>query len=129
MQKSLSLCLHEKPSMANMSDMAKRIAERRGIRIDRIARRTKEGMICWFCENAPELAFGVVPPCHFRRKVPPPAYAGVVPTVADVPRSAMAMGRPIAIPPPTVEDIFECAGQEATTDEENENPDNWNLEV
>jgi hypothetical protein len=37
------------------------IAAIRKVRLDRIVRRTKDGMTCWLCENAPELALGIAP--------------------------------------------------------------------
>jgi hypothetical protein len=39
----------------NLMDLAEKIAAQKQIKIDRAAKRMKEGLICWFCENAYDL--------------------------------------------------------------------------
>jgi hypothetical protein len=43
--------------------IADQIAAARDLSLDRMARRTKDGILCWLCENAPELAIGIPPSC------------------------------------------------------------------
>jgi hypothetical protein len=128
----LSFCLNGKMSMVNLLEIAKIIARQRGIKIDRVARRTREGIMCWFCENAPELACGRLLDSYFWHRVAPPAYANMVITGADVPRNPGpigASGDRMGMGQPTTDDIFHFAGEQATTDEENENTDNWQLSL
>jgi hypothetical protein len=54
-------------SMPSITRLAEWIAEARRARIDCMARRLKEAMICWLCENAPELAFGFALPVPAER--------------------------------------------------------------
>jgi hypothetical protein len=39
----------------DMLSFAKDLAQPRGLKIDRLAQRTKNGLICWFCENYRDL--------------------------------------------------------------------------
>jgi hypothetical protein len=41
---------------SNLQDLAESLIRQRGLpAIDRLARRKKPGLICWFCENCPDL--------------------------------------------------------------------------
>jgi hypothetical protein len=55
MSQFLTKFLHGKASRAMLKDLARKLARTKGIRVDRASNRTKEGLICWFCEYAPEL--------------------------------------------------------------------------
>jgi hypothetical protein len=44
-----------------LMDLAQRISAQKGIKIDRCARRIKDGLICWFCENAQRIVQQPVP--------------------------------------------------------------------
>jgi hypothetical protein len=48
-----------KPSIVRLADA---VAAKKGVKIDRRAKRTKEGLLCWLCENAPELMLERKPP-------------------------------------------------------------------
>jgi hypothetical protein len=39
----------------SLLQFAKAVAKKKGISVDRLARRQKDSLICWFCENCPEL--------------------------------------------------------------------------
>jgi hypothetical protein len=58
MTEFLTKFLHGKASRETLKDFARKLAQTKGIRVDRAATRTKEGLICWFCESAPELLTG-----------------------------------------------------------------------
>jgi hypothetical protein len=51
-----------KLTKAVLMSLAKRIAEQKGIKIDRGAKRLKDCLICWFCEHASELLVDLVAP-------------------------------------------------------------------
>jgi hypothetical protein len=56
MTESLKVWLNGDMSMAKLSQFAQSLATCKRRRIDRLSKRTKEGLICWLCETAPELA-------------------------------------------------------------------------
>jgi hypothetical protein len=58
MLNALNFCLHGELSMVKIAQVVESVAARKDVRVDRLARRTKDGLICWLCENAPELALG-----------------------------------------------------------------------
>jgi hypothetical protein len=87
---SLVFCFGGNVSMSDIMRIAEPIAEMRQIRIDRMARRTKSGMICWLCENAPELSVGLVP-AYLRQSTPPPMPPA--PTPPPLPAPAVAFFR------------------------------------
>jgi hypothetical protein len=65
--RALDVILRGEVTKTKMEEFAERIAKAKGVRVDRLSRRTKEGLICWLCEWAPELAFGMS-----NRPIPPP---------------------------------------------------------
>jgi hypothetical protein len=40
---------------ANLINIAESVAQTKGFKVDRLARRSKDCLICWFCEIAPEI--------------------------------------------------------------------------
>jgi hypothetical protein len=84
MTKSLDVWLHGDLSMARLSELAKSVATSKALRIDRLAKRTKEGLICWLCENVPELTLGWAAPtaqCAPPPPRPPPPPPSAPPSV------------------------------------------------
>jgi hypothetical protein len=73
--------------------LAKAVAQWKGAKIDRLAKRTKEGLLCWLCEYAPELAWGV----------PIPAIPAIpeIPAIPAIP--AVPAIPPVAAPQPPAE--------------------------
>jgi hypothetical protein len=99
--RSVAALLKGDTSMTGITHIAEQIAVARGIRIDRMARRMKDGMVCWLCENAPELALGYVP-VHGRQSGPAVAAERYLP-----PQPAPAPVPPVPpVPPPPVRDLF-----------------------
>jgi hypothetical protein len=62
MARFLASLLHGETSKPRMLQLAERIARERHVKIDRLAKRSKECLICWFCEVAPDLLTGFLPP-------------------------------------------------------------------
>jgi hypothetical protein len=58
MNDGLKIWLNGDLSMDRLLQFAQSLAASKAVRLDRLAKRTKEGPICWFCENAPEVACG-----------------------------------------------------------------------
>jgi hypothetical protein len=52
MARILDAALGGKATKQNLMALAEKIASEKRIKIDRGAKRMKEGLICWFCENA-----------------------------------------------------------------------------
>jgi hypothetical protein len=52
MTQILNAALGGKATRENLLDLAEKLAAQKQLKIDRCARRMKEGLICWFCENA-----------------------------------------------------------------------------
>jgi hypothetical protein len=65
MAQILNAVLGGKATKQNLMDLAEKIAAQKQIKIDRAAKRIKEGLICWFCENACDLAVQEASPQHF----------------------------------------------------------------
>jgi hypothetical protein len=51
----LSRTLKGGTKMRSLLNLAQMLAEKKGRRLDRAARRTKDGLICWFCESVPDI--------------------------------------------------------------------------
>jgi hypothetical protein len=104
---SLSLWLRGNTSLAALTTVAECIADARGIRIDRMARRMKGAMICWLCENAPQLALGFGPTYFPQNRVPIPVDGANFrnlpprPVAASVPAPLSHPPPPPPPPPPT----------------------------
>jgi hypothetical protein len=81
------------------------IAEAKGIKLDRLAKRSKECLICWFCEVAPDLITQPIPsdPDSEEAMKSPPAQSASGPRVAcpvlspDMESDVMMGDDPIAI--------------------------------
>jgi hypothetical protein len=81
------------------------IAEAKGIKLDRLAKRSKECLICWFCEVAPDLIAQPIPPDRDSEEAmkSPPTQSASVPPVAcpvlspDMESDVMTGDDPIAI--------------------------------
>jgi hypothetical protein len=43
---------------SKLMELARSVAAEKGLTIDRGAKRMKDGLICWFCENIPQLLVG-----------------------------------------------------------------------
>jgi hypothetical protein len=56
MVQNLAILLHHDLSRTNLLQFLRFVANRKGAIIDRTEKRSREGMICWLCETAPELA-------------------------------------------------------------------------
>jgi hypothetical protein len=54
MTQILNAVLGGKVTKQHLMELAVKIAAAKGIKIDRGAKRLKDGLICWFCENACE---------------------------------------------------------------------------
>jgi hypothetical protein len=52
MSRFLSRALGRQMTRTNLLKLAEQIATARGVKLDRLAKRTKEVLIVWFCENA-----------------------------------------------------------------------------
>jgi hypothetical protein len=55
---NLKIWLQGEVTMVRLLALSQAVATSKGQRIDRHSKRTKEGLICWLCETAPELAIG-----------------------------------------------------------------------
>jgi hypothetical protein len=55
MARTLPKVFGENPTKSKLMEFAQSIAAEKGLTIDRGAKRMKDGLICWFCENAPHL--------------------------------------------------------------------------
>jgi hypothetical protein len=51
----LSRALNGETKMRSLVNLAELLGEKKGRSLDRAARRTKEGLICWFCESIPDI--------------------------------------------------------------------------
>jgi hypothetical protein len=51
MKKFLTAVTGGRLAVRNLLGLANHIAEERHIKVDRVARRLKDALICWFCEN------------------------------------------------------------------------------
>jgi hypothetical protein len=82
MSDSVKMWLQGEVTMTRLSAFVKTVATSKSQRIDRLSKRTKEGLICWLCENAPEIALGwSVPPgpmVGMRPPTPPSAPPAVI---------------------------------------------------
>jgi hypothetical protein len=56
MFRTLSAVFHNDLSRTKLLEFLHLVANRKGVTIDRTAKRSREGMLCWLCETAPELA-------------------------------------------------------------------------
>jgi hypothetical protein len=56
MFRNLSTLFHHDLSRTKLLQFIHLVARRKGAIIDRAAKRSREGMLCWLCETAPELA-------------------------------------------------------------------------
>jgi hypothetical protein len=72
MSRMLSAYLHNDVSRHNLQNITQAISAAKNIPLDRIAKRSKEGMICWLCEVVPELADRSAPAPSFDLKVSAP---------------------------------------------------------
>ena len=54
--------IHGKATRVALLRMAAALASQKGITIDRGSKRLKDSLICWFCENCPEIACGGMQP-------------------------------------------------------------------
>jgi hypothetical protein len=101
-------------SMTGLTRLAEHIAKVRGVPIDRLARRTKTSLICWLCENAPELALGCVPGYI----LPPKPNER-----PQFPRPVMALTPPPKrltappVPSPAVDELFHFSDQEMSLED------------
>jgi hypothetical protein len=91
-------------SMAGITRIAEPIAKARGVPIDRLARRTKTSLICWLCENAPELALGCVQPIPIEHPQFPRTVTAVTP-----PQQRLTAP---PVPSPAVDELFHLSDQE-----------------
>jgi hypothetical protein len=64
MTQILNVVLGGKITKRNLMDLAEKIAAQKQIKIDRGAKRMKEGLICWFCENACDFTAPEAVPCR-----------------------------------------------------------------
>jgi hypothetical protein len=55
MTESLNQLLHGNTNKETLLTLAQRIALSKNLVVDRASKRSKDGLICWFCEFAPEL--------------------------------------------------------------------------
>jgi hypothetical protein len=55
MSEFLHRFLHGDTSKKALLNLAAQLAQTKGVKVDRTAKRTKEGLICWFCEFAAEM--------------------------------------------------------------------------
>jgi hypothetical protein len=60
-------------TVSELLPIALQIARRKGVAVDRAARRHKEGLICWFCKYCSELVCGQ-PQFLVRLTGPPPPF-------------------------------------------------------
>jgi hypothetical protein len=67
MTQILGVVLGGKITKRNLMDLAEKIAAQKQIKIDRGAKRMKEGLICWFCENVCDFPARQAAPCHEMR--------------------------------------------------------------
>jgi hypothetical protein len=58
MSRILSAVLQGKTTKKALLHLAQAIATKKQIKIDRTAKRMKDGLICWFCEHATDLVIG-----------------------------------------------------------------------
>jgi hypothetical protein len=56
----------------HLVNFAKALAQKKGIQVDRLAVRQKICLICWFCENCPELLTEITCPQRLCPTEPPP---------------------------------------------------------
>jgi hypothetical protein len=92
MTKALDLIItaaHQKGTRDVLQGMAERLIQERRIRpLDRLARRKKQALVCWFCENCPDLL------------VNPQAHARSLAMTLGGGQSQAGMALPIPLPPP-----------------------------
>jgi hypothetical protein len=62
MTRVLTQALDGKCRLPELLRFARRIADQQHVKIDRLAKRLKDCLICWFCEHAPELIADPRPP-------------------------------------------------------------------
>jgi hypothetical protein len=100
--------------MISLTRFAEGIAAARRTRIDRMARRLRAAMVCWLCENAPELAFGFAPPTPAERPHLPPrrTTAAILPPVLIQQRPP----DPLALPP--FDDFFQTSDRELNAEDD-----------
>jgi hypothetical protein len=55
MVESLTRIIHGNPSKLSLLNLAQCVSRNKGIPVDRAAKRSKDCLICWFCEFVPEL--------------------------------------------------------------------------
>jgi hypothetical protein len=55
MSRWLTVIFHGEPTKESLWQFASKIAAKLNIKIDRDARRLKDSLMCWICENAPQL--------------------------------------------------------------------------
>jgi hypothetical protein len=60
--KALTVVLHGNVTKTSIGQLADNIAASKQLKIDRLSRRTKEGLICWLCQQAPEIIHEGAPP-------------------------------------------------------------------
>jgi hypothetical protein len=63
MSQVLNALFGGKATMRNLMDLAVKIVAQKQIKIDHGAKRMKEELICWFCENASHLVAKEAAPC------------------------------------------------------------------
>jgi hypothetical protein len=116
----LTIWLAGDTSMEKIRHIAEGIAATRGIPIDRLARRTKDGMICWLCENAPELALGFAP-TYLPPRIPhiPICHPPANPVVVIEPRRPPdPKPLPVPIGMPSFDDTFRLSDNELSAEDD-----------
>jgi hypothetical protein len=82
----LRTCLNGQTSKANIRLVVSFIAEQKQLAVDRLAKRTKEGLVCWLCEAVSDPPMvGLLTRIPARRRVQPPPPADVVKPALDWP--------------------------------------------
>jgi hypothetical protein len=76
-----------------------------------MARRLKDGMVCWLCENAPELALGYVP-VHPRQSRPAVSVERYLPPQPAVAPPLAPPAPPSPSTPPPFGDFFHLSDRE-----------------
>jgi hypothetical protein len=121
---NLNTWLNGNVSMVAITRIAEDIATARNLKIDRMARRIKDAMMCWLCENAPELVLGTVPDC-LQEKGFPLAFRQPItalPTGMESPPRRRRMPPPIEIECP-----FSPIGRNMGPFDDADFPGNWDF--